>query len=476
MFPLPCLENNMVSNSIGHTLTHIDHSITAIHCQLRLPGLAVAIVQDHEIIYQRSFGEAAPSRPTTPDTPFILGSLSKSFTALAIMQLVEDGKLDLDERVQHYIPWFHLRDVTMSSLITVRHLLTHTSGISRFAGRVLLSGHGGKTREQSVRELSTVQLLHPVGSHFAYSNTNYLIAGLLVEIVSDMSYEEYIQEHIFQPLQMTNSFTSEHQARRHRMAQGHRWWFGRPVPFDAPFLEDALPAAYILSSSQDMARYLVACLDAGVSGGSLLSPQGFAEIFRPQAPVPSKDASYGLGWRIEHVGDELIIRHGGEVSNFRADMVLLPGRKLGVVVLANCNNGMIAQLGLDQIAMNVVRLLISQPLPRKRLTFRSFYALVDLLMVAISLMQVGSLVQLLRSPSRRPVRIGSLLALLGDVIGPLMLLWRLPKWSDMSWRGMLLYVPDISRWLVGMVLVSLVKSCVRVYGWLQIRSSRLPSH
>lgn len=463
----------MTSNSIDPVLLlRIEHYITTIHRQLRIPGLAVAIVQDGTIVYQHSLGEAARGRVVTPSTPFVLGSLSKSFTALAIMQLIEAGKLDLDAPVQRSLPWFCLRDRVASSHITLRHLLTHTSGISRFAGRVLLSGRGGKTREQSVRELSKVQLSHPVGSRFEYSNTNYLIAGLLVEIASGMSYEEYIQEHIFHPLQMTTSFTSEQQARHHGMAQGHRWWFGRPVPFHAPFLDDALPAAYLLSSAQDMARYLLACLDASVSSNSLLSPQGFAEMFRPQAPVPGKDSSYGLGWRIEHIGDEPIIRHGGEVTNFRADMVLLPKHHLGVIVLSNCNNGMIAQLGLDQIAMNVNRLLLGQPLPRKRLTFRSFYALVDLLIVAISLAQVSSLVQLLRSPSRRPVRIGSLLAMLGDVIGPVVLLWKLPKWGDMPWRGLFLYVPDVSRWIVGMTLISFIKSSVRICGWLQIRSSR----
>jgi len=448
-------------------LFHVEQYIAATRRQLRVPGLAVAVIQDGEIVYQHGFGHATRGRSVTPQTPFILGSLSKSFTTLAVMQLVEAGKLNLDAPVQHYIPWFHVRDGAASSRITVRHVLTHTSGISRYVGRALLSGRGGKTLEKSVRELSKVKLLHPVGSHFAYSNTNYLIAGLLVETASGISYEEYIQEHIFHPLHMTTSFTSEQEARDHGMAQGCRWWFGKPVPFDAPYLLDALPAAYIISSAADMGRYLLACLDAGASRDSLLSPQGFAEMYKPQATVPGKHSSYGLGWRIERLGDEPILRHGGEVTNFRADMVLVPGHQLGVIVLSNCNNGMIAQLGLDQIALNLSRVLLGQPLPHKKLTFRGFYALVDILVVAISLVQVGSLVQLLRLLvlHRRPTRvgIGSLLALLGDVIGPVVLLWRMPKWADMLWRGLLLYVPDVSRWVVGMSIISIVKSGIRVY-------------
>ena len=456
--------------SYDDTLLRIEYYVTTTRRQLRIPGLAIAIVQGHETIYQRGLGEAAPGRPVTPATPFILGSLSKSFTALAVMQLVEAGKLDLDGCVQHYIPWFQMHDRAVSS-ITIRHVLTHTSGISRYAGRVLLSGRGGKTREQSVRELSKVELSHPIGSHFEYSNTNYLIAGLLIESVSGMPYEDYIQEHIFHPLEMTSSFTLEQEARDHGMAQGYRWWFGKPVPFDAPYLQNALPAAYIIASAADMSRYLTMCLDAGVSGGSLLSPQGFAEMFRPQVSVPVRNSSYGLGWRIEHIGNEPIVRHGGEVTNFRADMVLVPGQHLGVIVLSNCNNGLIAQLGLDQIAMNVVRLLLDQPLPHKTLTFRGFYSLVDTLVVVISLVQIGSLVQLLRSlfVHRQPTRIGigPFLAQLGDVIGSVVLFWGLPRWADMRWRGLLLYVPDVSRWFVGMVLISLVKSVLRLYRWFR---------
>jgi len=135
-------------------------------------------------------------------------------------------------------------------------------------------------------------------------------------------------------------------------------------------------------------------------------------------------------------------------------------------VLANCNNGMVAQLGLDQIALNVVRLLLGQPLPHKRLTFRGFYSIVNLLVAAISLLQLGSLVQLLRSPSRRPTR-STLVAMLCEVIGSVVFLWRIPRWADMPWRGLLLYVPDVSRWIVGMSVIAGIKSGIHFYRWLK---------
>ena len=453
-------------------LLQIEQYVTAIHRQLRIPGLAIAIVQNQKIIYQRGLGDATPGRSVTPQTPFILGSLSKSFTALAIMQLIEADKLALDTPVQQYLPWFTLRDRVASAHITLLHLLTHTSGLPRAAGREHLLGTGFHTAQHAVYELQYIRLVHPVGSVFEYSNLNYLILGVIIEAVSQEPYERYIQRHIYQPLHMQHSYTSSVAAASDReMASGYQWWFGIPRVAPAPYVSTAIASAFLISCAEDMGRYLLAYLDAGASNGSLLSPQSFAQMFKQQVPIPGRDASYGLGWRIERIGEELLYRHGGEVSNFRADMVMLPAHKLGVVVLANCNNGMVAQLGLDQIALNVVRLLLGQPLPRKMLTFRGFYALVDILVVVISLLQVGSLVQLLRSLllHRRPTRVsaGSLLALFGDVIGSVVLLWRLPKWADMSWRGLFRYVPDISQWLVGMSAVSLVKVGVRLYRWLR---------
>lgn len=456
-------------------LADAEYYLTNACRNFSLPGLAVAIVQGSEVIYSSGFGAAAPGRPVTPQTPFILGSLSKSFTALAVMQLVEQGKVKLDASVQTYIPWFYVTGHNgsvsgdnLSAQVTVRHLLCHISGLPRYEGRDLLSGKGGKMLEQVVRGLRFVKLIkpigitEPVGGEFQYSNLNYAVLGLLVEVVSGQSYGSYIEEHISRPLHMHTSFTSEPVAVQHGLSQGHRWWFGFPVPFHAPYLEEAIPAAFVISSAQDMAKYLIACLE---QTDTLLSREGFRELFGIQGIMhKSKDNfNYAFGWRVGMYEGEEMLRHGGEVSNFRADMVLLPGRNLGVVVFANANNGMIAQLGLDQIALPVMRILMGLPLTHKKLTFRSFYSLIDALVIVASLLQFASMVQLLRSFSRRPARVGGILATMIEVIGSLVVLTRLPKWVDMPWRGLRLYVPDVSRWLVGMIGVSLFKGCLRLY-------------
>ena len=245
-------------------------------CTLRLPGLAVAVVQDNRIVYLRGLGAAAPGRAMTLQMPLIVGSLSKSFTALAVMQLVEQGQINLDAPVQQYIPWFRVDDPDASARITLRHLLTHTSGISRYAGRELLAGRGGNMIEQSVRELCGLRLSKSVGSAFQYSNTNYLIAGLVVEMVSGQPFGLYVQQHIFNSLDMRHSYVTEQAALLGGLACGHRWWFGVPLPYRAPYLDDALPAAFVAASAEDMGRYALALLSGGtLDGVSVLSPAGW---------------------------------------------------------------------------------------------------------------------------------------------------------------------------------------------------------
>jgi CubicO group peptidase (beta-lactamase class C family) len=357
-------------------------------CTLRLPGLAVAVVQDNRIVYLRGLGAAAPGRAMMPQTPLIVGSLSKSFTALAVMQLVEQGQVNLDVPVQQYIPWFRVNDLDVSARITLRHLLTHTSGISRYAGRELLAGRGGNTIEQSVRELCGLRLSKSVGSAFQYSNTNYLIAGLVVEMVSGQPFGLYVQQHIFNSLGMRHSYVTEQAALRGGLACGHRWWFGVPLPYRAPYLDDALPAAFVAASAEDMGRYALALLSGGtLDGASVLSPAGIAELHRPQVATASLGSSYALGWRVETLDGVSIVCHGGEVSNFLAEMLLVPERRLGVVILMNVNNGMVPLVvpEISRLASDVARFLLGMPAPAgRRLSLRGFYALLDAALAVLS--------------------------------------------------------------------------------------------
>ena len=332
----------------------------------RIPGLALGIVKDDRIAYLRGFGEADESgRAVTPKTPFIIGSLSKSFTALAIVQLVEAGRVELDAPVQRYLPWFRVAYEQASAEITVRHLLNQTSGLSTKTGRSY-QGNGDTSAaalENAVRKLSSVELTAPVGEKHQYSTINYSVLGLIVQAVTGRSYESYVQAEIFDPLQMRGSYTSEAAAKRHGLATGFHYWFGRPRASDLPYNRGLIPAGYLISNAEDMTHYLIAQLNGGhFRSASVLSPAGVDELHQPAVPTPETGTSYGMGWFVGPINGIPAIHHQGETFNFHANAVLVPGGRTGVIVLMNAENSLDLFLGgrMGTISEGVTRLLAGQ--------------------------------------------------------------------------------------------------------------------
>jgi CubicO group peptidase (beta-lactamase class C family) len=191
------------------------------------------------------------------------------------MQLVEAGRIDLDAPVQRYLPWFAVADADASSRITVRMLLNQTSGLARATGIKPLFEKWTGTTEEYVRALGTAELNRPVGETYEYSNANFVTLGLLVETVSGQAYGEYIQQHIFTPLDMHNSYTSVEEGRQHGMVSLHHYWFGVPTETTLPHLPGQVPAGFLVSTAEDMAQYLSMYLNGGVyEGRQILSPAG----------------------------------------------------------------------------------------------------------------------------------------------------------------------------------------------------------
>lgn len=339
-----------------------------------VPGLALGIVRGDQIVHLRGFGDADESgRPVTPETPFIMASVGKSFTALAVMQLVEAGELDLDAPVQRYLPWFRVADPNASARITVRHLLNQTSGLSKLTS--LTSAYtkdlGEGALERAVRGLRNADLTAPVGQTFQYSNLNYSTLGLIVQTVAGQPYEEYLHEHIFAPLDMDNSFASPEDAHRHGLATGHSFWFGlsRPTPAKDLYTRitnrGALPAGLISSSADDMAHYLIAQLgDGNYRGESILSAAGIAQLHRPAVDINDTD-SYAMGWVVtdaETSGGGIMrtVWHDGGTGDFHAEMTLVPEGQWGVVLLMNGENGLEIER-IEAVANGVVAQLMGVP-------------------------------------------------------------------------------------------------------------------
>lgn len=330
-----------------------------------IPGAAVAIIQGDQIIYLGGFGSADDSgRPITPDTPFIIGSLSKSFTAVAIMQLIEVGEVYLDAPVQLYLPWFHVADPHASKRITVRHLLNQTSGLNGRAGDDAEQfGQGSEAVEQNVRALGSTALTAPVGKEYQYSNVNYQVLGLILEKASGERYADYVQTHIFDPLDMSHSFTSRSIAEQNGLAEGYRMLItGQTLlAADQPFLEGALPSGFIISSANDMANYLIAQSTGSFRDHTLLTPLSLELLHTPPDNIP--DDPYAMGWVAGRIADEPVIVHTGSVADYSASMVLTTNRGYGVVVLTNLH-GVANGERMESIAISIAHLLLgSQPSP-----------------------------------------------------------------------------------------------------------------
>jgi CubicO group peptidase (beta-lactamase class C family) len=312
-----------------------------IHIRMQaahIPGLALGIVRGKEVVYLKGYGIAGPDgRSVTPQTPFILGSTSKSFTALAVMQLVEAGKIDLDAPVTTYLPWFRTADGAASARITVRNLLHQDSGLPVDAGREGFSENDQSETalENGIRQLAGVQLNYPAGQAYEYANENYSILGLIIQAISGSSYEEYIRSAIFAPLHMHHSAAAISDPAVSDLASGYRSWLFWPVPFDAPYPRRMTPAGLLISSAEDMAHYLIAQLNGGTYGeNQVVSPAGVAALHTAGATINATSA-YGMGWVIHHQPQATRFEHNGDTSTFHSNMLLLPEEQIGIVVLTN---------------------------------------------------------------------------------------------------------------------------------------------
>ncbi len=339
----------------------IDAYVKAQMRRLNLPGVSLAIVEGDKIVHVRGFGRARPhGEAPTPQTLFPVGSVTKSFTALAVMQLVEADKIDLDAQVQRYLPWFHVADPQASAQITVRHLLNQTSGLPASSGESIDTDDRPGAAERHGRSLATLGLTGPPGSAWEYSNSNYVLLGLIIEAASGELYADYVQRQIFTPLEMGRTYTSQAQARQNGLAVGHQVRF--MMPFAAPNMplaQSGLAGGGLISCAEDLARYMIALLNRGRYGDvQILSGGGIDELQHGVGEVNAFGLSlgqYGMGWFVGTIGKTKLVWHGGTLPDFAAHVALLPEQKKGVVLLYNaCHhwlNPVLADLGNGVAAM-----------------------------------------------------------------------------------------------------------------------------
>ena len=298
-----------------------------------IPAVSVALIDDQTVVWARGFGLARrrDSLPATAETVYRVGSVSKVFTAIAVMQLVERGIVALDSPVTHYLPEFRPAS-SWYQPITVRHLLSHRAGLVR---EPPVGGYGDRRAPslvETVASLNRTSLVYPPGSSTKYSNAGLAVAGALVERMSGEPFAEYVQRHVLQPLgEDATSFTPTADLSG-RLATGLMWApEGRS---DAPSFELGIaPATGLYSTALDLGRLLSAIFAAGTRVRGILRPQTLEAMWELQSGDPEARQGYGLGFHVSTLDGRRRVGHDGAVYGFATTMAFLPEERLGVAVI-----------------------------------------------------------------------------------------------------------------------------------------------
>jgi CubicO group peptidase (beta-lactamase class C family) len=305
-----------------------------------LPGVVVGVVADQQLVWAKGFGfaDVNAKKPMTPATKFRMASHSKLFTATLIMQLREQGKLRLDDPVSKYLTWFQLKPAgDDDGPITIEQLLTHASGLPREAG-----AHWTTLEfptEDEVRKIMTDrQAAFAPQTRWKYSNLAYTIAGMVVEAVSGEQYADYVQRHIFQPLEMTSSSVD-------KKVDGMAIGYGRRMPDGSresiPFVDarGMGSATGITSTVEDMAKFVSAQFRAGKTGGrQILNTGSLREMHRVRSLENDWTSGTGIGFGVNRVAGKTYIGHGGGYPGYTTQTTLQLEPKVGVIVLTNTND------------------------------------------------------------------------------------------------------------------------------------------
>jgi CubicO group peptidase (beta-lactamase class C family) len=337
----------------GPDLAALDAYFAEAQSAWPVPGLSVAIVKDGRIVLEKGYGVRDLRMPERVDehTLYAIASNSKAFTAAALAQQVDAGRLSWDDRVVDHLPWFRLYDDYVTREMRVRDLLSHRSGLGTYSGDLLWYGTPYSPREVVER----ARFLPPAYSFragYGYSNLMFIAAGEVLRAVSGEDWHDYVKAHFFTPLGMSRSVTStDLLPMRDNVATPHKYERGGNVPIEW-YNWDAMGAAGgIISSVHDMGQWMLAQLAGGEYGGtrlfdparqqemwSVLNPLAVSTGYRQRYPS-THFRGYGMGWSLADYRGAKVMSHGGGYDGMYSQVALVPEAGLGVVVLTNGMTG-----------------------------------------------------------------------------------------------------------------------------------------
>ena len=325
----------------------IDAAVEDARKAWKAPGIALAIVHNDKPVLMKGYGvkRLGAEDPVTPDTVFVIASMTKAFGTASMAMLIDDGKMTWDDPVRKHLPYFRLSDPLADANVTLRDIVSHRTGLSRHD--ILWIGSPWN-REELIRKIGDAKLSKQFRAEYQYQNLMFTSAGEAVAKAAGIPWEEFVRKRIFEPLKMHNSsFNVDDAQKSPDHASAHQLSKGEVKVSSWRNVDNIGAAGEINSTVRDLANWMRLHLNRGeFEGKRLISARNMDEMHSPQTIVRMDEESkalspntnfstYGLGWRIYDYAGEYVVSHGGSLRGFRSHVVLLPKHKTGFVILSN---------------------------------------------------------------------------------------------------------------------------------------------
>jgi D-alanyl-D-alanine carboxypeptidase len=326
----------------------------------QFPSASVAVVRDGQIVVAKGYGlsDVEKAIKATDQTVYQLASVTKQFTAAAVLLLVEDGKVSLDAKVTEVLPGLP----AAWSPVTVRHLLTHTSGIKSYTdvfGEKKVADSLVFTSTEILALVKDAPLQFAPGERFAYCNTGYYLLGMIIEKTSGKPYATFLTERIFKPLGMTSTGIDDYADARPIRAKGYATTNGQTKPAEHTHPTQPFAAGALISNVVDLAKW-----DAALAARTLLKPASYDAMWTPARLNDGKASTYAMGWQVEPYRGHARQAHGGGISGFSTFIARFPDDKVTIVALVNQGGGAAGSLvnGIADIYVPGVREAAPKPI------------------------------------------------------------------------------------------------------------------
>lgn len=341
LHPVACKSAEPPSNALrgcyGRAVEELSSYIASELADKAIPGLSIALVDGSNVVWSCGFGTADPDAglPASAETLYRVGSVSKLFTDIAVMQLVERGQLDLDQPVRNYLPEFR-PDNPFGKEITLRQLMSHRSGLVREPPVGHYFDASSPTLAATVASLNGTTLVYEPETRVKYSNAAIAVVGYVLEELSGRPFAEYLEDAVLDPIGMEDSAFVPRERTARRLAKAVMWSYdGRSFP--APTFELGMaPAGSMYSTVLDLCDFMGMLLRRGAGTvGPVLRPESLGEMFTPQFAEEGATRGFGLGFQVGQIDGHLSLGHGGAIYGFATSLKVLPEAGLGVVAIAN---------------------------------------------------------------------------------------------------------------------------------------------